>query len=149
MIRRPPRSTLFPYTTLFRSQLALKGGAIGLGGAATELFNKEGRHSELPHSIENTLPEYSESTEKNGHMGVLREPTKRRSPWRRLARIAGLEEGEKTDSSQDCWCSWLYSQEPAPLQSFDTHGPSTTQSLRTGQSESFDCDSRLQREIDN
>src|SRR2546426_11197740 len=25
MIRRPPRSTLFPYTTLFRSQLALAG----------------------------------------------------------------------------------------------------------------------------
>src|SRR5256886_12828067 len=24
MIRRPPRSTLFPYTTLFRSQLAMK-----------------------------------------------------------------------------------------------------------------------------
>src|SRR5438034_6559409 len=26
MIRRPPRSTLFPYTTLFRSQDALAGG---------------------------------------------------------------------------------------------------------------------------
>src|SRR5260221_7853651 len=25
MIRRPPRSTLFPYTTLFRSRLALTG----------------------------------------------------------------------------------------------------------------------------
>src|SRR2546427_5846023 len=25
MIRRPPRSTLFPYTTLFRSGLALRG----------------------------------------------------------------------------------------------------------------------------
>src|SRR2546422_5206515 len=25
MIRRPPRSTLFPYTTLFRSQVALTG----------------------------------------------------------------------------------------------------------------------------
>src|SRR5262249_60871464 len=25
MIRRPPRSTLFPYTTLFRSQLATRG----------------------------------------------------------------------------------------------------------------------------
>src|SRR2546427_9507858 len=25
MIRRPPRSTLFPYTTLFRSQLGLEG----------------------------------------------------------------------------------------------------------------------------
>src|SRR2546429_2561956 len=29
MIRRPPRSTLFPYTTLFRSQLAVvRGGTI-------------------------------------------------------------------------------------------------------------------------
>src|SRR2546422_11752260 len=26
MIRRPPRSTLFPYTTLFRSKKALKSG---------------------------------------------------------------------------------------------------------------------------
>src|SRR5689334_25280166 len=25
MIRRPPRSTLFPYTTLFRSQIAING----------------------------------------------------------------------------------------------------------------------------
>src|SRR3712207_7560927 len=29
MIRRPPRSTLFPYTTLFRSLLALGLGAAG------------------------------------------------------------------------------------------------------------------------
>src|SRR3712207_7313354 len=29
MIRRPPRSTLFPYTTLFRSQV--KGLPIGIG----------------------------------------------------------------------------------------------------------------------
>src|SRR3712207_7212730 len=29
MIRRPPRSTLFPYTTLFRSCLALIGDADG------------------------------------------------------------------------------------------------------------------------
>src|SRR3712207_9588282 len=28
MIRRPPRSTLFPYTTLFRSDAALGGQAI-------------------------------------------------------------------------------------------------------------------------
>src|SRR2546429_6099023 len=28
MIRRPPRSTLFPYTTLFRSKTTLYGGAI-------------------------------------------------------------------------------------------------------------------------
>jgi len=28
MIRRPPRSTLFPYTTLFRSVLAIAGVAV-------------------------------------------------------------------------------------------------------------------------
>src|SRR5688572_31781006 len=34
MIRRPPRSTLFPYTTLFRSRLAapLQAGQFLLGG---------------------------------------------------------------------------------------------------------------------
>src|SRR2546430_5603814 len=30
MIRRPPRSTLFPYTTLFRSQLGSTAGPGGL-----------------------------------------------------------------------------------------------------------------------
>src|SRR2546429_3759025 len=29
MIRRPPRSTLFPYTTLFRSNILTGGGATG------------------------------------------------------------------------------------------------------------------------
>src|SRR2546430_13656656 len=34
MIRRPPRSTLFPYTTLFRSDVAVVGaGVIGLTSA--------------------------------------------------------------------------------------------------------------------
>src|SRR3712207_5649245 len=39
MIRRPPRSTLFPYTTLFRSDVEALGGerarrrGVGVGGA--------------------------------------------------------------------------------------------------------------------
>src|SRR3712207_8916134 len=33
MIRRPPRSTLFPYTTLFRSRIHGAGRALGHGGA--------------------------------------------------------------------------------------------------------------------
>src|SRR3712207_6909072 len=32
MIRRPPRSTLFPYTTLFRSSLAVGASAFVPGG---------------------------------------------------------------------------------------------------------------------
>src|SRR3712207_8893899 len=31
MIRRPPRSTLFPYTTLFRSDVRKRGGRISAG----------------------------------------------------------------------------------------------------------------------
>src|SRR2546427_7757634 len=39
MIRRPPRSTLFPYTTLFRSLSGPAGGVVGarLVGAAVGL----------------------------------------------------------------------------------------------------------------
>src|SRR2546422_6355512 len=35
MIRRPPRSTLFPYTTLFRS-LAAQFGIVSLGAEASQ-----------------------------------------------------------------------------------------------------------------
>src|SRR3712207_7970240 len=34
MIRRPPRSTLFPYTTLFRSKLVLRRACHVRGGSA-------------------------------------------------------------------------------------------------------------------
>src|SRR2546425_2856891 len=34
MIRRPPRSTLFPYTTLFRSAAVTEAGGAGLHGRA-------------------------------------------------------------------------------------------------------------------
>src|SRR3712207_7368133 len=34
MMRRPPRSTLFPYTTLFRSADPLVAGALGIAGLA-------------------------------------------------------------------------------------------------------------------
>src|SRR5258708_23270535 len=36
MIRRPPRSTLFPYTTLFRSIFPLQIGAVEVEGRAGE-----------------------------------------------------------------------------------------------------------------
>src|SRR5260221_1293206 len=40
MIRRPPRSTLFPYTTLFRSNRGRDDGRVaGQGGRATRRFD--------------------------------------------------------------------------------------------------------------
>src|SRR5436309_9927628 len=41
MIRRPPRSTLFPYTTLFRSQVAAQSMKNGKAHAAAELAMKQ------------------------------------------------------------------------------------------------------------
>src|SRR3712207_9471200 len=50
MMRRPPRSTLFPYTTLFRSE---RGLSLNLGGGVTpgdglEEFKRGFANAELP-----------------------------------------------------------------------------------------------------
>src|SRR3712207_8117057 len=42
MIRRPPRSTLFPYTTLFRSQASLIGQGCVRPGLAKATFGTGG-----------------------------------------------------------------------------------------------------------
>src|SRR2546425_10475774 len=45
MIRRPPRSTLFPYTTLFRSHVVVLLQAVDQGQNLRRLgFGKLGRH---------------------------------------------------------------------------------------------------------
>src|SRR3712207_7100428 len=42
MIRRPPRSTLFPYTTLFRSRTTVGGGQGGGHGEPARLLHLGG-----------------------------------------------------------------------------------------------------------
>src|SRR3712207_8439859 len=44
MIRRPPRSTLFPYTTLFRSRWLVDGAAAGRRG---ELLQQRGVRADV------------------------------------------------------------------------------------------------------
>src|SRR5256885_13097797 len=46
MIRRPPRSTLFPYTTLFRSGAAFAPGASGASDAVDIILGMD-RHVEI------------------------------------------------------------------------------------------------------
>src|SRR3989442_2998287 len=69
MIRRPPRSTLFPYTTLFRSPPAAAGGAspvraVRRAGAGRALLRRSEEHtSELqsrPHLVCRLLLEKKE-----------------------------------------------------------------------------------------
>src|SRR3712207_7711071 len=55
MIRRPPRSTLFPYTTLFRSGGLLGGEVFGEGNAGTRVIPLEPREpviAQVPHAAE-------------------------------------------------------------------------------------------------
>src|SRR5438132_3110022 len=46
MIRRPPRSTLFPYTTLFRSTLPTEVSGLGLGPVAVMAAERSGAEPE-------------------------------------------------------------------------------------------------------
>src|SRR5256885_11087420 len=48
MIRRPPRSTLFPYTTLFRSRIEVRhGGSFGMNWHPLAEVRSEEHTSEL------------------------------------------------------------------------------------------------------
>src|SRR3712207_7258967 len=62
MIRRPPRSTLFPYTTLFRSVRRRDRGARRLGGRCPGA----------------ELPERARRLERSGRVGVRRVARARR-----------------------------------------------------------------------
>src|SRR3712207_8035321 len=55
MIRRPPRSTLFPYTTLFRSESTLKENGLYTDDILTKIANNYGSAqglSEIPEWID-------------------------------------------------------------------------------------------------
>src|SRR2546428_1087244 len=59
MIRRPPRSTLFPYTTLFRSQrcLSISGNSLPANPAAIDTIHAViivGHQTEFRQNIENS-----------------------------------------------------------------------------------------------
>src|SRR5690348_18083604 len=65
MIRRPPRPTLFPYTTLFRSSLEMAGEGVeslptderNLAWQAAELLAEHvGRAPDVAISIEKSIP---------------------------------------------------------------------------------------------
>src|SRR3712207_8329489 len=56
MIRRPPRSTLFPYTTLFRSLVGGRGQA-------------QGRLVDLPHEGAQRLDHLAEALEQGPELG--------------------------------------------------------------------------------
>src|SRR3712207_8204248 len=76
MIRRPPRSTLFPYTTLFRSQRAVRSAA---GEQQTEdQAGGEGRAGGRERTLHHRLA---------GDVGLMRGPLARRRGDRKSTRL--------------------------------------------------------------
>src|SRR3712207_4070443 len=71
MIRRPPRSTLFPYTTLFRSSFIRPGTMVGAGATSNSFpLNVYQTKDEL--KVEALLPGVSEEdVQVDIHQGVL------------------------------------------------------------------------------
>src|SRR2546427_8549960 len=86
MIRRPPRSTLFPYTTLFRSAAAPTGRApagprqLGLGPRAEPLAAREARRHRPPPAAPRSEEHTSElQSQSNLVCRLLLEKKKKRS----------------------------------------------------------------------
>src|SRR5438034_5033919 len=75
MILRPPRSTLFPYTTLFRSRIRLKSpvpfGILLIGRSASARFVSGTKISPRPTPRKNQRPEDRKSTRLNSSHTVI------------------------------------------------------------------------------
>src|SRR2546422_8563784 len=90
MIRRPPRSTLFPYTTLFRSRLSefkdhvrTKKSADGWtsgSDVSVALFHRSEEHtSELQSRLHLVCRLLLEKKKKQNEIAALKSPDKQRS----------------------------------------------------------------------
>src|SRR3989454_7940380 len=88
MIRRPPRSTLFPYTTLFRSL----GGADGLRGLEQQAGDEVQLHGQARAAVQHGARERSEE-----HTSELQ------SPCNLVCRLL-LEKKKKYSSLQSLPC---------------------------------------------
>src|SRR2546427_1432444 len=71
MIRRPPRSTLFPYTTLFRSRA---GEAHGAQDGAEALLPPHGLHgARAVHAAQGLARQASRARDREGRVGDVAE----------------------------------------------------------------------------
>src|SRR5256885_5415973 len=83
MIRRPPRSTLFPYTTLFRSIAATPEPSdklrilAGLAQAQSAMKDRSEEHTSELQSPCNLVCRLLLEKKKNDHKSHLLEPTRR------------------------------------------------------------------------
>src|SRR5688572_17617359 len=73
MIRRPPRSTLFPYTTLFRSNLQVRLPAVVIGGGLTGIDTATELFAYYPVQVEKMLHKFEQVVEEFGETQVMKQ----------------------------------------------------------------------------
>src|SRR5438309_11762146 len=71
MLRRPPRSTLFPYTTLFRSDLVREGVRPGKGKLAEPLLEDGAAPASSEGNDEHQTGDEASDVREDGHTAVL------------------------------------------------------------------------------
>src|ERR1043166_3605958 len=109
-IRRPPRSTLFPYTTLFRSKPDLSGHYVSDGGGANYGLEKHPQTGLTP-----------------GGRGVIIDPPDGKLPMQPWAKTElesrALPERGYDDPTAHCFVAgvprWMYT--PSPMQRSEEH----------------------------
>src|SRR5437588_9730505 len=71
MIRRPPRSTLFPYTTLFRSDFARERVPHPAGTGQQPRFDETAADRELPHQDQQRNRSEEHTSELQSHSDLV------------------------------------------------------------------------------
>src|SRR5688572_31355251 len=98
MIRRPPRSTLFPYTTLFRSV------ALGLGDLGSGRGRREPARRRQDPRCETAQDRPSESHRRDHHRAPDRKSTRLNSSHSQISyAVFCLKKKKKTETVKICW----------------------------------------------
>src|SRR2546421_11573945 len=108
MIRRPPRSTLFPYTTLFRSlSVERRGDWVLIEATANAFLHHMMRNiaSALPMAIRSPAMLRIMWCRKALAVASMRTQSPRRSPLRRSMRRTG-ERAEERRVGEECRSRW-------------------------------------------
>src|SRR2546429_2080211 len=92
MIRRPPRSTLFPYTTLFRSQNIWMDHSIGMGHALLRT-TRESKNEQQPVGLEERSEEHTSELQSRLHLvcRLLLEKKKKKNTLIQLKRLRNIK----------------------------------------------------------
>src|SRR3712207_3909604 len=94
MIRRPPRSTLFPYTTLFRSQATGERRIIGIGREVAGL-RKDGTTFPLDLAVSETM-----LGDRRLYTGLVRDITARRRTEEERDRLLERERAVRAEAER-------------------------------------------------